>query len=68
MILSDYATKNVIFHSRLVILFSTFILGVASKYADVVWNGCSDSDSNLLETLKIEGVRVVTGALRGTSS
>ena len=32
------------------------------EYADVVWDGCSESDSNLLESLQIEGARVVTGA------
>ena len=37
------------------------------EYADVVWNGCSESDSNLLESLKIEGTRVVI-ALKGASS
>ena len=33
----------------------------------MVWSGCSESDTNLLESLQIEGVRVVTGALKGTS-
>ena len=35
------------------------------EYADVVWDGCSESDSNLLESLQIEGARVVSGALKG---
>ena len=38
------------------------------EYADVVWDGCSVSDSNLLKRLQIEGARVVTGALKGTNS
>ena len=38
------------------------------KYADVVWGGFSESDSNLLDSLQIEGVRVVTGALKGTNT
>ena len=25
------------------------------KYSDVVWDGCSESDRNLLERLKIDG-------------
>ena len=29
--------------------------------------GCPESDSNLLESLQIEGARVVTGALKGTN-
>ena len=37
------------------------------EYADVVWDGFSESDSNLLESLQIEGTRVVTSALKGTN-
>ena len=33
----------------------------------MVWDGCSESDSNLLESLQIEDTRVVTGALKGTN-
>ena len=33
----------------------------------MVWDGYSESDSNLLESLQIEGARVVTGALKGRS-
>ena len=34
----------------------------------MVWDGCSESDSNLLESLQIEDARVtVTGALTGTN-
>ena len=35
--------------------------------ADVVWDGCSESDSNFLVSLQIEGATVVTGALKGTN-
>ena len=38
------------------------------QYADVVCDGCSESDSNLLESLQIEGARVVTGAVKGTNT
>ena len=37
------------------------------EYADVVWDGCSDSDRNLLEDLQIECARLVTGAMKGTN-
>ena len=37
------------------------------EYANVVSDGCSESDNNLLESLQIEGARVVTGALKGTN-
>ena len=38
------------------------------EYSDVVWDGCSESDSNLLDSLPIESARVVTGALKGTNT
>ena len=38
------------------------------EYADVVWGGFSESDNNLLDSLQIEGARVVTGALKGTNT
>ena len=37
------------------------------EYADVVWAGCLVGDSDLLESLQLEGARVVTGAIKGTS-
>ena len=37
------------------------------EYADVVWDGCCESENNLLESLQIEGGRVVIGALKGTN-
>ena len=33
----------------------------------MVCDGCCESDSNLLESLQIEGARVVTGAFKGTN-
>ena len=48
------------------ILFKSLVRS-SSEYADVVWDGCSESDSNLLESSQIEGARVVTGALKGTN-
>ena len=37
------------------------------EYADVVWDGCLVGDSDLLESLQLEGARVVTGAIKGTN-
>ena len=37
------------------------------EYADVVWDGCSDSDKNSLEDLQIECARLVAGAMKGTN-
>ena len=37
------------------------------EYADVVWDGCNEPDSDLLEQLQYEAARLVTGAIKGTS-
>ena len=47
------------------VLFKSLVRS-SVQYANVVWDGCSESD-NLLESLQIEGARVVTGALKGTN-
>ena len=36
-------------------------------YADVLWNGCTESESDLLEHIQNEIAKVVTGAMKGTS-
>ena len=48
------------------VLFKSLVRS-SLEYANVVSNGCSESDNNLLESLQIEGARVVTGALKGTN-
>ena len=47
------------------VLFKSLVRS-SVQYANVVWDGCSEPD-NLLESLQIEGARVVTGALKGTN-
>lgn len=37
------------------------------EYADVLWDGCSVSESDLLEHLQYQSAKVVTGAMKGTS-
>ena len=48
------------------VLFKSLVRS-SLEYANVVSNGCSESDNNLLESLQIEGARVVTGVLKGTN-
>ena len=38
------------------------------EYGDVVWNNCYDCDSALLDSVQYEATRLVTGAIKGTSS
>ena len=37
------------------------------EYADVVWNGCSDTESDLLDYVQYEARKIVTDAMKGTS-
>ena len=37
------------------------------EYADVIWDGCNEDDSELMESVQYEAARVVTGAMRSTS-
>ena len=37
------------------------------EYADILWDGCSVSESDLLEHVQYQSARVVTGAMQGTS-
>lgn len=37
------------------------------EYADVIWSGCTDTESDLLGHVQYEAAKVVTGAIKGTS-
>ena len=37
------------------------------EYANVLWDGCSANESELLEFVQYESAKVLTGAMRGTS-
>ena len=37
------------------------------EYADVLWDGCTESESDLLEHVQYEAAKLVTGAMKGTS-
>ena len=38
------------------------------EYGDVIWNNCYDCDSALLDGVQYEAAKLVTGAIKGTSS
>ena len=38
------------------------------EYGDVIWNNCYDCASALLDSAQYEAARLVTGAIKGTSS
>ena len=37
------------------------------EYADIVWDGCNETDNDLLEQLQYEAARLAAGAIKGTS-
>jgi hypothetical protein len=47
-------------------MYKSFILPQLD-YADVVWNNCSQKLSEDLESLQLDAIRTITGAVRGTS-
>jgi hypothetical protein len=47
-------------------LYKSFVMP-HFDYADVVWDSCTDTLSNLLEDLHVQALRVITGSVRGTS-
>ena len=49
------------------VLYTKALVRSSLEYADVVWDGCLVGDNDLLESLQLEGARVVTGAIKGTN-
>ena len=47
-------------------MYKSFILP-QFVYADIVWDNCSGTLSNMLENLHLEAIRIILGAVRGTS-
>ena len=37
------------------------------EYTDVLWDGCTESESDLLEHVQYEAAKIVTGVMKGTS-
>ena len=46
-------------------IYKSFILP-QFDYADIVWDNCSGTLSNMLENLHLEAIRIILGAVRGT--
>lgn len=36
-------------------------------YADIIWDNCTETQSNMLENLHLEAIRIIIGGVRGTS-
>ena len=47
-------------------VYKSFILP-QFDYADIVWDNCSGTLSNLLENLHLEAIRIIVGAVKGKS-
>ena len=54
-------------HSTLTSLYKSLIRPLM-EYGDDIWNNCHDCDSALLDSVLYEAARLVTGAIKGTSS
>jgi len=37
------------------------------EYADLVWDNCTNAESDLLESVQLEAMRIITGRRQGTS-
>lgn len=47
-------------------MYKSFILP-HFDYADVIWDNCTEEQANSLENLHLEALRIIVGAIRGTS-
>ena len=36
-------------------------------YADIIWDSCTETQSNLLENMHLEAIRIIIGAVKGTN-
>ena len=53
--------------STLETVYMSFIRPIL-EYGDVVWANCSHTEESLIESVQLDAARVVTGAMKGTSS
>ncbi len=54
--------------STLVCLYKSGFIRPTMQYGDIIWDNCTAGNSELLESVQYQSAKVVTGAIRGTSS
>ena len=47
------------------IMYKSFILPIFD-YADIIWDSCTDGQSDILEKIHLEAIRIITGSVKGT--
>ena len=47
-------------------MYKSFILP-HFDYADIIWDNCTETQSNLLENMHLEAIRIIIGAVKGTN-
>ena len=47
-------------------MYKSFILPIFD-YGDVIWGNCTQAQANILENLHLEGLRIITGLVKGTN-
>ena len=47
-------------------IYKSYILPILD-YADVIWDNCTERQSDAIEQLQIDALRIITGSVRGTS-
>ena len=58
--------KYMLSRKALETMYASFVLPIFD-YADVLWDGCNEYYTNTLETLHLDALRTIIGAVRGTS-
>ena len=48
-------------------LYKSLIRDPLMEYGDVLWDGCTEGESDVLEFVQYETAKIVTGAMKGTS-
>ena len=47
-------------------MYKSFILPIFD-YSDILWDNCTAEETNQLESLQLQGLRIITGLIKGTS-